>query len=145
MAEPLSRYSMAYWLPAPACSLHYQPVPGVSSLGFGPLFLRAGVAGFLCPGCTDLRLKAVWPKIGKFRHISLHQAPAVSEPWALGFRPLHDVAAHDHLPVVCGHAVRLLLPGASGGATHARDRSPPTRTTCGALACSSPATLAAVS
>ena len=114
---------MAYGLPAPACSLHHQPVPGVSSLGFGPLFLRAGVAGFLCPGGTDLRLTAVWPKIRKFRHISLHQAPAVSEPWALGFRPLHDVAAHDHLPVVCGHDVRILLPGASGGATHARDRS----------------------
>src|SRR5581483_4192156 len=123
MAEPLSGYSLAYWLPAPACSLHYQPGSGVSSLGFGPLFLRAGAAGFLCPSCTDLRLKAAWPKISKLRHISLHQAPAVPEPWAFGFRPLHDVAAHDHLPLFCGDAVCLLLPGARRGATNAGDRS----------------------
>ena len=38
------------------------------------------------------------------------------------FRSLHNVAAHDYLPLVGGDAVYLLLSSAGGGATHAGDR-----------------------
>src|SRR5689334_4667930 len=119
MAESLTRYRMAYRLPAPACSVHYQPVLGISSVGLGPLCLWPWIGGFRYSGCPDLWFKTVWPKNGQFWRLSLHQTPAVSEPWAFRFWPFHHVAAHDYLSATCGNAVCLLLPSAGGGATHA--------------------------
>ena len=121
MAELLTRYRMAYRLSAPACGLHYQPVPGISSVGLGPLRLWAGIGGFRYSGCPSLWFKTVWPKNSQVWRLSLHQTPAVSEPWAFRFWPLHHVAAHGDLSATCGNAVCLLLPSARGGATHAGD------------------------
>jgi len=75
MAEPLSRYSMAYWLPAPASVFITSPFLEFLRWDLGRYFLRAGLLAFFVWLHRSYGSKLFGRKLGKFRHISLHQAP----------------------------------------------------------------------
>src|SRR6266700_7103667 len=100
-----------------------ESVSGVSTLGLGPLRVRLRPRGLLLFRCPDLRLASVPAKSGDVRGLPLYPPSPVPLSEYLCVWTLYHVAAGDHIPIVCGHALCLLLPRPGGGAANANSSS----------------------
>src|SRR5437667_1870449 len=123
VAYSLESHCLADWICASARSVYDQSVSGVSALGFGPLRFRLGPRGLLLFRCRDLRLASVPAKSGDVRSLPLCPPSSVPLSKHRSVRALHHVAAGDHIPIVCGHALCLLLPRPGGRAANANSSS----------------------
>src|SRR5438552_296706 len=108
---------------ASARGVYDESVSGVSTLGLGPLRVRLRPRGLLLFRCPDLRLASVPPKSGDVRGLPLYPPSPVPLSEHRCVWTLYHVAASDHIPAVCGHALCLLLPRSGGRAANANSSS----------------------
>src|SRR5436309_2519321 len=121
--KPLESHRVVDRICASARGVYDQSVSGVSALALGPLRFRLRPRGLLLSGCPDLRLASVSAKSGDVRSLPLYPPSPVPLSEYRCIRTLHHVAAGDHIPIVCGHALCLLLPRPGGGAANANSSS----------------------
>src|SRR5207247_1027043 len=121
--KPLESHCVVDRICASARGVYDESVSGVSTLGLGPLRVRLRPRGLLLFRCPDLRLASVPAKSGDVRGLPLYPPSPVPLSEYLGVWTLYHVAAGNHIPAVCGHALCLLLPRSGGRAANANSSS----------------------